>query len=230
MILPAIAFATAAALFLLLQSLISFVMDRHGREIKGDVAFSGKDYPDGFAEMNRYGRIIRKETMKHIGLPSAAGTFSLMLLVILALFHRKITGIAGPGPFIFLCLLLCFSAACCSFLINGWKSRACSDLVFYAELFADAAHDFHAGIMMMLTCTEVDIPLKNVLLAVQNDNPGISGTDLMRKAGSALGSEIIISASGNNQENTDKYRFLTAFSAGISLLSFGIIFVLIMLL
>ena len=230
MILQAIAFAAAAALFLLLQSIISFVMDRRGREIKGDWALSGKDYPDGFTKMNRYGRIIRKETMKHIWLPAAAGTSCLILLAFSAFFHRKIIGISGAGPFVSLFLLLCFISVCCSFVIKGWKSRACSDLGSFTDLFAGAAHDIHAGIRMMLACTEVDIPLKNVLLAVQNDNPGISGTDLLKKTGSVLGSEIIISDSGKNLEDTGNHRYLAAFSAVISISSFGIILFLIMLL
>lgn len=230
MILPAIAFAAAVSLFLLLHCLISFIFDRSGKDKKESGALSGKDYPDGFTEMNRYGRIIRKETMKHIWLPAAAGTSCLTLLAISAFFHRKIINAVGTGPFVSLFLLLCFISACCSFVIKGWKSRTCSDLASFTDLFAGAAHDLHAGIRMMLTCTEVDIPLKNVLLAVQNDNPGISGTDLLKKTGSVLGSEIIISASGKNRENTGNYRHLAAFSAVISISSFGIILFLIMLL
>lgn len=222
MILPVFAVSTGISMFILLCSLLSLATVNPEKSSHRSGMLYGPD-PDS---TSGYERLIRKECIKHVWFLSAGGILSMLLMAAAAVFHRKIIAAAGTEIFILLCVFLCGSAVCCLLLKNGWKSTACAELVSFAELFSAAAHDKHAGIRMMLNCTETDIPFMKVLAAIQDDNPGISGTDLMRKAGSALGSEDIITAFSRNglkKEQDGSCRYLTAYGTALSVLSFVIL-------
>lgn len=232
MILPVFALSAGISTLILLHSLISVLTVAPGKKRHQTGILYGQDLFIGSPGTSGYEHIIRKECTEHIWFLSAARTFSMLLMTAAALFHRKIIEAAGKDLFILLCLILCISAVCCILLKNGWKSTACSDLVSYAGLFSAAAHDDHAGIRMMLYAN-FSIPFSKVLSAIQDDNPGISGKDLMKKAGAALGSEEL--SSGYNtiytkfREEND-YSHLKVFGSVLSVLSFCIILILCFLL
>ena len=229
LILPVFALSAGISMLILLDSLISVFAVSPGKNRRQSGLLYEHYQSMGSPEMPSYEHIIRKEFTEHIWFLSAGGSFSMLLMTAAALFHRKIIAVMGTDFFILLCLILCISAVCCILLKNGWKSAACSDLYSYAKLFSAAAHDDHAGIRMMLSCAVTEIPCLRVMSAIQDDNPGISGTEVMRKAGAALGSGELSSV--DNAVYTDfreenDYRLLRVFGSVLSVLAFGIILIL----
>lgn len=224
LILPVFAFSAGTSVFVLLKSLVSLIMDGSRKEREASSA--------GFVGTSGYERMIRRETGRHVWFLSAGAILGMLLMGAAAFFHRMIIRSVGPELFALLYLFLAVSTVFCVLQKAGWKSAACGDLVSYAELFAAAAHDIHGGIRMMLTCPGTDIPFRTFLLAMQDDNPGISGTDLMKKAGSILGSKEIGQAFTENgvKKGENNYGELRAFGSGVSVLSFMVILILCFLL
>lgn len=224
MILPCLAAGTGISTLLLTHYLTVLAMD--GRE--KDSVSAGRH--TGMNQVTGVEHIIRRETGRHLRFLSAVKTVSMLILLLLAAFHGKIIEAAGLELFLPLCLLPCASAVCCALMKKEWKSAACRELAAYTELFVCAAHDVHAGIRMMLTCEGVDIPLRPLLLAVRDENPGISGPELLKKAGYALGSKELISAfdeKTGEKSKTGRYGKLSAFGTGISIMCYGIILILL---
>ena len=193
------------AVFFLFRVLADLLLDemisrKNVKSIQSDDGFrSEKD------ELLKYEKIIRKENVNYTWIIKAAGFLSTGLLAASALFHRMLLTKTGLELFSAFILILSASAAFLMLQDKRWKSRTADDLALYAFLFRAAAPDDHTGIRMMLSDPDTDIPLKPLLLEIQKDNPGISGTDLMCTAGRILNSGAFAEAfSGKPDELTGK--------------------------
>ena len=191
-IFPVLSAVTGTAVFALFRILSNLFLDNIFRKRKNKVIRTEEGLPQEKEEMRRYGKILRKENAKYTWMTKAAGFLSLIMLAASALFHSVLLEKYGPELFAAIILILTASAAFLILQDRRWKAGAADDLLLYAFLFRAAAADDHTGIRMMLSDPDTDIPLKPLLLEIQKDNPGMSGTDLMRTAGRILNSDVLV--------------------------------------
>ena len=93
--------------------------------------------------------------------------------------------------------------------------------------------DLHQGIRIMLFESDTDFPLKSLLMEIQRNNPGISGIELVKTAGSVLRSLELMNIYENNGSDIlekkraqNTIRKMDMFNTVCVLLSFAIILAL----
>ena len=236
-IIPVLAAAAGIAVFVLIRILADLLLDeiirrRNAKGIRTEDAFMPE-----MDDVIRYDRIIRKENVSCTWIIKAAGVLSLALLAAAAVFHSILLEKTGPEMFSAIILILSVSAAFFILQDKRWKTSAADDLILYSFLFEAAARDEHTGIRMMLLDSDTDFPLKPLLLEIQKDNPGISGNEMMLKAGEILKSEALIRAySGKPKDpaaekgRENRFGRMDVYSTVFVFLAFGIMIVLCFLL
>lgn len=236
-IIPVLAAAAGIAVFVLVRILADLLLDeiirrRNAKGIRTEDAFMPE-----MDDVLRYDRIIRKENVNYTWMIKAAGFLSTALLASAAVFHSILLEKTGPEMFSAIILILSASAAFFILQDKRWKTSAADDLILYSFLFEAAARDEHTGIRMMLLDSDTDFPLKPLLLEIRKDNPGISGNEMMLKAGGILKSEALIRAYSSKPEDPAaekgrKNRFgrMDVYSTVFVFIAFGIMIVLCFLL
>lgn len=192
MILPL--FAAAAAFFFFAFSVpaVSLIFAAVRKKTGNNPSYSDDA---GFSIEKReekYRKIFSREYLNHTWHLSAAAAVCLILLSLLFLLHRNITVRTGIPVYISLCLFFSVSFVICLMRKRSWKENAFNDFIMYAGLFTGIGNGVHSGIRMMLSMNEAEIPLLPILRAVQEDNPGLSGKDLLLYTGKAAGSGKIL--------------------------------------
>ena len=236
-IIPVLAAAAGIAVFVLVRILADLLLDeiirrRNAKGIRTEDAFMPE-----MDDVLRYDRIIRKENVNYTWMIKAAGFLSTALLASAAVFHSILLEKTGPEMFSAIILILSASAAFFILQDKRWKTSAADDLILYSFLFEAAARDEHTGIRMMLLDSDTDFPLKPLLLEIRKDNPGISGNEMMLKAGEILKSEALIRAySGKPKDpaaekgRENRFGRMDVYSTVFVFLAFGIMIVLCFLL
>ncbi len=234
MFLPVPAFTAGLSIFLFLYFAVCLLpenikLKKPRTETFYDVCL-GED-----ADTSRYERIIRTEALKYTWYYSVTETVSVLGLTATVLFHGRIIDMAGISLFIPACLIPALTAVLCFLMKKRWKSAVCDNLISCITLYTGAAGDLHAGIRMMLSVKEIDIPMTKVLEKIQNDNPGMSGSELMKRTGYVLRSEKICSyfrqpdKPEKGEANSVYPERFNAYSSGFGIFSFGIILLLCLL-
>lgn len=228
------AFTAGFSLFLFFYNAVILAAENIGRK-KRPADVLRDDYSNEDADIGRYERIVRNETLHHTWYYSAIETVSLLVLTAAVLFHGRISDKAGLPLLIPLCLISSLTAVFSFFMKKRWESEACDGLISCLSLFTGAAHDLHTGIRMMLSVSGINIPMKTVLAEIQKDNPGISDRDLMLRAGHILRYEKILrkfsllAATEEEKAETGHPEGLDAYNSGFAVFSFGIILLLCLL-
>ena len=232
-IIPVLAAAAGISVFVLVRILADLLLDHLLLRKAGKAAWTADEFRREKEKIIRYDKIIRKENVNYTWMIKAAGFLSTALLTAAALFHRMI--LAETGPELFCAVILILSASAAFFILQDkrWKTSAADDLILYSFLFEAAARDEHTGIRMMLLDSDTDFPLKPLLLEIQKDNPGISGNEMMLKAGEILKSEALIRTYSGKPEDPAaekgrKNRFgrMDVYSTVFVFIAFGIMIVL----
>ena len=231
MIIPILAAAAAVSCFELWQLLIPVFLGKVSKKVR-----KNPSEVDNCAEKDdilKYERIIRKETLVYTWMTNAAGLLCLGLLIAMALFREKIIEKTGMELFVSLILILSVSASYCIFHDKRWKANAVENLFLYICFFAGMVRDLHQGIRIMLFESDTDFPLKNLLMEIQRNNPGISGIELVKTAGRVLQSPELMNIYENNgsdipekKRDQNTIRKMDMFNTVCVLLSFAIILAL----
>ena len=236
MILPFLAIVFAASVLVLCRLLIRLITGKVFKKARRLTA-EADDFRTEKENVLKYKGIIRKETLTHTWIINAVGILCLGLLAAAALFRKKLIEISGMAMYLSLILALFVSASYCIFQNKRWKANAVKNMVIYANMFAGVFQDLHQGIRMMLVDSDTDFPLKNLLLEIQKNNPGMSGRELLMTAGHALESEYLMDLLEcqnfeNLQEKYEKHIFtkMEVFSSFCVILSFAVILSLCFLL
>lgn len=236
MILPVLAIVFAASVLVLCRLLIRLITGKVFKKARRLTA-EADDFRTEKENVLKYKGIIRKETLTHTWILTAVGILCLGLLAAAALFRKKLIEISGMAMYLSLILALFVSVSYCIFQNKRWKSNVVRNLVIYSNMFASVFQDFHQGIRMMLFDSDTDFPLKSLLLEIQKNNPGISGSELMMTAGRALESEYLMDLlECQNFENLQKkyeknmFKKLEIFNSFCVILSFAVILSLCFLL
>ena len=232
-----LAAAAGIAVYVLTRLLENLFLDKinTGRKIKNIQS------DDGFRsekdEMLKYEKIISQENVNCTWMIKATGFLSMALLAAAALFHTVIIRETGPELFLAVILILSVSAAFCILQEKRWKASAADDLVLYSLLFEASAPDRHTGIRTMLLDSDTDFPLKQLLLEIHKNNPGISGKDLMKTAGKILKSDALVSAFSDRSDDSsgekgrnNHFSRTDLYSPVFVFLAFGIMIILCFLL
>ena len=200
---PILAASAGIAAFVAVRILADLLQENVFRRKAGKVIRADDEFSTEKDEMIRYEKIIRKENVNYTWMIKAAGFMSTALLAASALFHRMLISKSGPEVFSAVILILSVSAAFFFLQDKRWKGNAADDLVLYSFLFEAAARDEHTGIRMMVLDSDTDFPLKPLLLEIQKDNPGISGNDLMKRAGQILKSDALIRGFSGKEDDPE---------------------------
>ena len=197
MILPVFAAAGAFFLFAFFRLIISLISAAVLKKSKNNPSSSDNG---GFSIEEReekYRKVFSREELNGTWHLSVAAAGCLILLSLSVLLNRKLAARIGVPLFVSLCLALTLSSVICIMRKRTWKENAFNDFIMYAGLLTGIGSGVHSGMRMMLSMNDAEIPLLPVFRSVQEDNPGLSGKDLLLYTGKAAGSVKIIEYADN---------------------------------